>query len=84
MIQMIDKNNSLQHEHKNNHILTSDDEIDETIRYYKPIDSFIFYSYNESDFIKTILPQKIVYTPSSLNNFNIDKIYRKEGNKNRD
>ena len=41
----IDKNNNLQHEHKNNHTLSNQHELDEAIQYYQPIDSFISYDF---------------------------------------
>lgn len=77
----IDKNNNIQNEHKNNHTQSTDADIDEAMKHYNPVDSFISYDYSESDFIKTIQTHKIVYTPTTLNNVNTEKIYRKEEHK---
>lgn len=73
----IDRNNLLQHEHMNYHSYEETSEVNDAISYYKPINYFISHNYDETDFIKNINNQKIVYIPTKdikINvSFNINK-----------
>ena len=85
----IDRNNILQHEHKNSNNNTEIMEIIEAIGHYKPIDHFVLENYNETEFIKNINKHKNIYTPTNdtnmIINFNengeliFDKLYSIDG-----